>query len=94
MSDRINKALLTTYLGYSGIVEGNVNEKANKIHSLMEMFQSLRDQHEVFWSNSDVETRFNRACEMYASVVNQLRALPIRQVTSPRRRESPLEQRR
>ena len=90
MSDRINNALLTTYLGFSGIVEGNVNEKAEKIHSLMVMFQSLRDQHEVFWSKSGVETRDStELVGMYASVVNQLRSLPIRQVTSPRRRESP-----
>lgn len=90
LSRRLNDAMLSTYLGYKGIMTGKVEEKSRAIHGLLELFQSLQEAHEAYWGQTNPESR--NAAEIHSlcsAISQQLRVFSRAKISLPRRRESP-----
>ena len=45
--------MLSTYLGYSAIMAGNVEKKSKAIHDLLELFQKLQEAYQNYWHHGD-----------------------------------------
>lgn len=90
LSRRLNDAMLSTYLGYTAIMAGNVEKKSKAIHDLLELFQALHEAYEDYWRHED---RSSRDVETIASlctdISKQLRLFSKAKISLPRRRQSP-----
>lgn len=90
LSRRLNDAMLSTYLGYKGIITGNAEEDSKSIHALLKLFQSLQVAHETYWGQTDLESRNAADIHSLCSAISQqLRIFPKAKISLPRRRESP-----
>ena len=90
LSRRLNDAMLSTYLGYSAIMTGNVDKKSKAIHDLLELFQALHEAYEDYWRHADTGSRDAETIAALCSAVSkQLRFFSKATVSLPRRRQSP-----
>ena len=90
LSRRLNDAMLSTYLGYSAIMAGNVEKKSEAIHDLLELFQALHEAYEDYWRHAEARARDPETVASLCSAVSkQLRFFSKATISLPRRRQSP-----
>ena len=90
LSRRLNDAMLSTYLGYSAIMAGNVEKKSKAIHGLLELFQTLQEAYEDYWRQNDESSRdVETIASLCTDLSNQLRLFSKATISLPRRRQSP-----
>ena len=90
LSRRLNDAMLSTYLGYSAIMAGNVEKKSKAIHGLLELFQTLQEAYEDYWRHNDESSRdVETIASLCTDLSKQLRLFSKATISLPRRRQSP-----
>ena len=90
LSRRLNDAMLSTYLGYSAIMAGNVEKKSEAIHDLLELFQALHEAYEDYWRHAEARARDpGTIASLCSAVSKQLRFFSKATISLPRRRQSP-----
>jgi hypothetical protein len=90
LSRRINDAMLSTYLGYSAIMAGNVEKKSKAIHDLLESFQTLHETYEDYWRHENKNSRdVETIASLCTDISKQLHLFSNATISLPRRRQSP-----
>ena len=90
LSRRLNDAMLSTYLGYTAIMAGNVEKKSKAIHDLLELFQALHETYEDYWRHEDKSSRdVETIASLCTDISKQLRLFSKATISLPRRRQSP-----
>ena len=89
-SRRLNDAILSTYLGYSGIIEGRVEQKSKAIHKLLELFLAFEREYEMYWCQTEINLRNTQKIQSFcAEISKQLGPFLTANISLPRRSQSP-----
>ena len=89
-SQRLNDAILSTYLGYSGIIAGKVERKSKAIHELLELFLALQKEYDMYWRQTAIDSRNTETIQSLCSDISkQLDLFSGAKISLPRRSESP-----
>ena len=89
-SQRLNDAILSTYLGYEGITKGRIEEKSRAIHELLNAFLALEKEYDLYWRKTDAVSRDTDEIQSLCSDISeQLDLFKEAKISLPRRGQSP-----